>query len=72
MIQYLEDYRDGHLYGKHVAAIICIVRNLSTKAEGSYNMREVMASFAMMLTFWEMCVLLKEQKGWRQVWDFFD
>lgn len=30
-----------------------------------------MASFVAKLTFREMCVVLKEQKGWRQVRDFF-
>ncbi|KAJ4956673.1 hypothetical protein NE237_013456 [Protea cynaroides] len=67
MIQYLEDDRDGHLYGKHVVAVIQNVQNLSTKPEGAYNMREVMASFVTKLMFWEMCVVLKEQKGWRQI-----
>ncbi|OVA02833.1 Pentatricopeptide repeat [Macleaya cordata] len=72
MVQYLKDDRDGHIYGKHVVAAIRIVRNLSTRAEGSYNMREVMSSFVTKLTFKEMCIVLKEQKGWRQVRDFFD
>lgn len=70
-MQYLEDDRNGHLYGKHVIAAIRRVRSLSGKAEGSYNMREVMGSFVAKLTFREMCVVLKEQKGWRQVRDFF-
>lgn len=71
MVQYLEDDRNGNLYGKHVVAAIKRVRSLSVKAEGSYDMREVMGSFVTKLTFREMCVVLKEQRGWRQVRDFF-
>lgn len=71
MAQYLQDDRDGHLYGKHVVAAIRIVRNLSTQPPGSYNIREVMSSFVTKLTLKEMCIVLKEQKGWRQVRDFF-
>ncbi|XP_057970722.1 pentatricopeptide repeat-containing protein At5g27270 isoform X2 [Malania oleifera] len=71
MVQYLQDDRNGHLYGKHVVAAIRTVRSLSEKAEGSYNMREVMGSFVTKLTFREMCTVLKEQKGWRQARDFF-
>lgn len=71
MVQYLEDDRNGHLYGKHVIAAIQVVRSLSQKTEGSYDMRKVMGSFVTKLTFREMCTVLKEQKGWRQVRDFF-
>lgn len=71
MVRFLEDERSGHLYGKHVVAAIQLVRSLSAKPKGSYNMREVMSSFVTKLTFREMCVVLKEQKGWRQVRDFF-
>ncbi|KAL5724696.1 hypothetical protein ACHQM5_007922 [Ranunculus cassubicifolius] len=71
MVKYLEDDRDGHLYGKHVVAAIRIVRNLASKADGDYDMRQVMGSFVTKLTFSEMCIVLKEQKGWRQVRDFF-
>lgn len=39
--------------------------------QGSYDMREVMGPFVAKLTFRDMCVVLKEQKGWRQVRDFF-
>lgn len=35
-------------------------------------MRMEMASFVGKLTFREMCIVLKEQKGWRQVRDVFD
>lgn len=70
-MQYLEDDRNGHLYGKHVVAAIQRVRSLAGKPEGSYDMREVMGSFVTKLTFREMCTVLKEQKGWRQVRDFF-
>nr|GMD23691.1 pentatricopeptide repeat-containing protein At5g27270 [Ipomoea batatas] len=71
MVQYLEDDRNGHLYGKHVVAAIRIVRSLSSKPDGSYDMRKVLGSFVAKLTFREMCVVLKEQRGWRQVRDFF-
>ncbi|KAK2972854.1 hypothetical protein RJ640_028382 [Escallonia rubra] len=72
MVRYLEDDRNGHLYGKHVVAAVQKVRSLSGRPEGSYDMREVMGSFVTKLTFREMCTVLKEQKGWRQVRDFFD
>ncbi|KAI3904527.1 hypothetical protein MKW98_014707 [Papaver atlanticum] len=72
MVQFLKDDRDGHIYGKHVVAAIRVVRNLSTRVDGSYDMRQVMSSFVTKLTFREMCIVLKEQKGWRQVRDFFD
>ncbi|WOK94961.1 pentatricopeptide repeat-containing protein [Canna indica] len=71
MAQLIKDDRDGHLYGKHVVAAIRKVRALSARPEGSYDMREVMASFVTKFTFQEMCVVLKEQRGWRQVRDFF-
>ncbi|GAU23471.1 hypothetical protein TSUD_81530 [Trifolium subterraneum] len=70
MIQYMQDDRKGQLYGKHVIAAIKKVRSLSEVSE--YDMRMVMGSFVGKLTFKEMCVVLKEQKGWRQVRDFFD
>lgn len=68
MLRYIQDDRNGHLYGKHVVAAIQRVRSLSGKP---YDMRQVMASFVAKLTFKEMCIVLKEQKGWRQVRDFF-
>ncbi|PSS32261.1 Pentatricopeptide repeat-containing protein [Actinidia chinensis var. chinensis] len=71
MVRYLEDDRNGHLYGKHVVAAIQRVRSLSRKPQGSYDMRQVMASFVAKLTFREMCTVLKEQKSWRQATDFF-
>ncbi|CAH1451057.1 unnamed protein product [Lactuca virosa] len=70
MIQYLEDDRNGHLYGRHVVAAIQRVRSLSGLPDGSYDMRQVMASFVTKLTFREMCTVLKEQRSWRQVRDF--
>lgn len=70
-MQYLQDDRNGHLYGKHVVAAIRLVRSLAARPEGSYNMREVMGSFVAKLSFREMCVVLKEQRGWRQARDFF-
>ncbi|XP_061363763.1 pentatricopeptide repeat-containing protein At5g27270 [Gastrolobium bilobum] len=72
MVQYLHDDRNGQMYGKHVVAAIKKVRALSQKHDGDYDMRMVMASFVGKLSFKEMCVVLKEQKGWRQVRDFFD
>ncbi|KAM5557934.1 pentatricopeptide repeat-containing protein [Rosa sericea] len=71
MVRYLQDDRNGHLYGRHVVAAIKRVRSLSEKAEGEYDMRTVMSSFVGKLSFREMCVVLKEQKGWRQVRDLF-
>ncbi|KAK4480565.1 hypothetical protein RD792_013643 [Penstemon davidsonii] len=71
MVQYLEDDRNGHLYGRHVVAAIRRVRSTSAMREGEYNMRELMGSFVAKLTFREMCVVLKEQRSWRQVRDFF-
>lgn len=71
MARFLDDERNGNLYGKHVVAAIRVVRSLSVRTEGSYDMREVMGSFVAKLTFREMCVVLKEQKGWRQIRDFF-
>ncbi|KAL7145979.1 hypothetical protein ABFS83_06G010300 [Erythranthe nasuta] len=71
MVQYLEDDRNGHLYGRHVVAAVKRVRSTSALRDGEYDMREVMSSFVAKLTFREMCVVLKEQKSWRQVRDFF-
>ncbi|XP_020204063.1 pentatricopeptide repeat-containing protein At5g27270 isoform X1 [Cajanus cajan] len=71
MVQYLQDDRNGHLYGRHVVAAIKRVRSLSQRHDGDYDMRMEMASFVGKLTFKEMCTVLKEQKGWRQVRDFF-
>lgn len=71
MEQWLRDDRRGHLYGKHVVAAIRTVRGLAARKEGSYDMREVMGGFVARLTFKEMCIVLKEQKGWRQARDFF-
>lgn len=71
MVQYLEDDRNGQMYGKHVVAAIKTVRGLSQRREGSADMRVVMGSFVAKLSFRDMCVVLKEQRGWRQVRDFF-
>lgn len=69
MVRYIEDDRNGHLYGKHVVAAIQTVRSLSGR--DLYDMRQVMASFVAKLTFKEMCIVLKEQKSWRHARDFF-
>lgn len=69
MVQYLQDDRNGHLYGKHVVAAIKAVRAMAGKRDS--DVRMVMSSFVGKLSFREMCVVLKEQKGWRQVRDFF-
>ncbi|XP_071711973.1 pentatricopeptide repeat-containing protein At5g27270 [Rutidosis leptorrhynchoides] len=71
MIQYLEDDRNGHLYGKDVVAAIQRLRSLSSLPDGSYDMRQVMGSFVTKLSFRDMCTVLKEQRNWRQVRDFF-
>ncbi|XP_010494030.1 PREDICTED: pentatricopeptide repeat-containing protein At5g27270 isoform X1 [Camelina sativa] len=72
MVQYLEDDRNGQMYGKHVVAAIKTVRGLSQRRQGSGDdMRFVMSSFVTKLSFRDMCVVLKEQRGWRQVRDFF-
>ncbi|KAK8969819.1 Pentatricopeptide repeat-containing protein [Platanthera guangdongensis] len=72
MARMVEDGRiAGHAHGGHVVAAIRAVRSLAERPEGSYNMREVMGSFVAKLTFREMCVVLREQKGWRQTRDFF-
>ncbi|KAJ0013195.1 hypothetical protein Pint_21079 [Pistacia integerrima] len=68
MVKYLEDDRNGQLYGRHVVAAIKAVRGRGEKV----NMRVVMGSFVGKLSFREMCVVLKEQRGWKQVRDFFD
>lgn len=72
MARYLEDDRDGHLYGRHVVAAVRTVRGLAGRRDGEYDMREVMGSFVGKLSFREMCVVLKEQRGWRQARDFFE
>ncbi|KAK9144218.1 hypothetical protein Sjap_004121 [Stephania japonica] len=72
MQRFLEDERDGQLYGKHVVAAIRVVRGLAQMGDGEYDMREVMSGFVTKLTFREMCVVLKEQRGWRQARDFFE
>ncbi|GLT29265.1 hypothetical protein SLA2020_041420 [Shorea laevis] len=71
MVQYLEDDKNGHLYGKHVVAAIKAVRGMAKKREGQCDVRVVMSGFVGKLSFREMCVVLKEQKEWRQVRDFF-
>ncbi|KAK6232529.1 hypothetical protein SCA6_002602 [Theobroma cacao] len=71
MVKYLEDERNGELYGKHVVAAIKAVRGMGESREGEVDVRRVMGSFVGKLSFREMCVVLKEQKNWRQVRDFF-
>ncbi|XWS58753.1 hypothetical protein CRYUN_Cryun08bG0061000 [Craigia yunnanensis] len=71
MVKYLEDERNGELYGKHVVAAIKAVRGMGERREGEVDVRRVMGSFVGKLNFREMCVVLKEQKNWRQVRDFF-
>ncbi|KAK2658449.1 hypothetical protein Ddye_004982 [Dipteronia dyeriana] len=67
MLNYLQDDRNGHLYGRHVLSATKAVRAM----DGNVNVRLVMSSFVGKLSFRDMCVVLKEQKGWRQVHDFF-
>ncbi|XVF56533.1 hypothetical protein PTKIN_Ptkin06aG0128700 [Pterospermum kingtungense] len=71
MVKYLEDEKNGELYGKHVVAAIKAVRAMGQRREGEVDVRRVMGSFVGKLSFREMCVVLKEQKNWRQVRDFF-
>jgi hypothetical protein len=71
MVMYLEDDRNGHLYGKHVVAAIKRVRGLAGKKNEERDMRLLMSGFVGKLSFREMCVVLKEQKGWREARDFF-
>ncbi|CAN6166312.1 unnamed protein product [Urochloa humidicola] len=69
MARYVEDDRAGHVYGRHVVAAVRAVR--ATASRPSADMRQAMASFVTKLTFREMCVVLREQRGWRQARDFF-
>ncbi|KAK8454642.1 hypothetical protein SEVIR_4G009400v4 [Setaria viridis] len=69
MARYVEDDRAGHVYGRHVVAAVRAVR--ATASRPSADMRLAMASFVTKLTFREMCVVLREQRGWRQARDFF-
>ncbi|KAB2071677.1 hypothetical protein ES319_A08G239300v1 [Gossypium barbadense] len=71
MVKYLEDERNGELYGKHVVAAIKAVRAMGERKEGEVDVRRVMGSFVGKLSFRDMCVVLKEQRNWRQVRDFF-
>lgn len=70
-MQYLEDDKNGHLYGKHVLAAIKTLRGMSRLAEEDRDVRRVMCGFVGKLSFREMCVVLKEQRGWREARDFF-
>ncbi|KAH7571495.1 hypothetical protein JRO89_XS04G0062300 [Xanthoceras sorbifolium] len=67
MVKYLQDDRNGHLYGRHVVAAIKAVRAM----DENVNVRLVMSSFVAKLSFRDMCVVLKEQKSWRQAANFF-
>ncbi|XP_020581510.1 pentatricopeptide repeat-containing protein At5g27270 isoform X2 [Phalaenopsis equestris] len=72
MARLVQDGRlEGQAHGRHVVAAIKAVRSLAGRPEGSYDMREVMGSFVAKLSFREMCVVLREQRGWRQARDFF-
>jgi hypothetical protein len=69
MARYVDDDRAGHVHGRHVVAAVRAVR--ATASRPSVDMRQVMASFVAKLTFREMCVVLREQRGWCQARDFF-
>uniref|UniRef100_A0ACD6ABG4 Uncharacterized protein n=1 Tax=Avena sativa TaxID=4498 RepID=A0ACD6ABG4_AVESA len=69
MARYIEDDRAGHVHGRHVVAAVRAVRATASRPPGS--MREAMTSFVSKLTFREMCVVLREQRGWRQGQEFF-
>jgi hypothetical protein len=68
MARYVDDDRAGHVHGRHVVAAVRAVR--ATASRPSVDMRQVMASFVTKLTFREMCVVLREQRGWCQARDF--
>jgi hypothetical protein len=69
MARYIEDDRAGHVHGRHVVAAVRAARATASRPPGS--MREAMSSFVAKLTFREMCVVLREQRGWRQAQEFF-
>lgn len=72
MARYVEDDRAGHVHGRHVVAAARAARATASRpTAGGSAMREAMASFVAKLTFREMCVVLREQRGWRQAHDFF-
>lgn len=71
MPQFLTDYRHGHKYQRHVVAAIRTVRKLDSKPPGSYNIRQVLKGFNDGLSFRDMCVVFKEQRGWRPAAEFF-
>ncbi|XP_059069270.1 pentatricopeptide repeat-containing protein At5g27270-like [Cryptomeria japonica] len=71
MEEFLAEERRKQKYQKHVVEAIRIVRQLSSKPAGSYNIRHVLSRFIGRLSFKEMCVVLKEQKGWREASEFF-
>ncbi|KAF7080755.1 hypothetical protein CFC21_084778 [Triticum aestivum] len=72
MARYVEDDRAGHVHGRHVVAAARAARATASRPPaGGSAMREAMASFVAKLTFREMCVVLREQRGWRQAHDFF-
>ncbi|VAI61612.1 unnamed protein product [Triticum turgidum subsp. durum] len=72
MARYVEDDRAGHVHGRHVVAAARAARATASRPPaGGSTMREAMASFVAKLTFREMCVVLREQRGWRQAHDFF-
>jgi hypothetical protein len=54
-----------------VVAAIRTVRKLDSKPPGSYNIRHVLKAFNDRLSFRDMCVVLKEQRGWRPAIEFF-
>ncbi|GJN29886.1 hypothetical protein PR202_gb18148 [Eleusine coracana subsp. coracana] len=72
MYRYVDDDRAGHVYGRHVVAAVRAVRATASRPTADDDdVRRVMASFVTKLTFREMCVVLREQRGWRQARDFF-
>lgn len=71
MPQFLTDDRHSHKYQRHVVAAIRTVRKLDSKPPGSYNIRQVLKGFNNGLSFRDMCVVLKEQRGWRPAAEFF-
>ncbi|WCJ27798.1 Tetratricopeptide repeat (TPR)-like superfamily protein [Euphorbia peplus] len=71
MVQYLEDDRNGQIHGKIVVAAVKTMRGMSRVRDEERDVRLAMSGFVGKLTFREMCVVLKEQKSWREARDFF-
>uniref|UniRef100_A0A7I4B812 PROP1-like PPR domain-containing protein n=1 Tax=Physcomitrium patens TaxID=3218 RepID=A0A7I4B812_PHYPA len=76
MKQYLSDnkwqWRWKRRYTRPVEAAIAAVRQTSSLPPEDVDMRQVMKPFVKDLGFRDMCIVLKEQRGWRQAREFFE